>query len=121
MMTVHKVGGGDAGGYADYLASAPVASRRGDYYLGREGEYASSPGRWHGRGAEALDLAGDVTRAELMAVWEGRDPRTGAIEVLRSGTGEHVAAVFAKPIVSTQICACFYFRTSPDRWIQGKL
>jgi len=93
MMMVHKVHGGNAGGYADYLAGEPLPSRRGDHHLGREGGYATSPGRWHGRGAETLDLNGEWTRTDLMAVWEGRDPRTGRIEVRRSATGEHVAAV----------------------------
>jgi conjugative relaxase-like TrwC/TraI family protein len=93
MMTVHTVRGGNARGYADYLAGEPLPSRRGAYHLGRDGGYAASPGRWHGRGADALDLNGEWTRADLMAVWEGRDPRTGRIEVRRSATGEHVAAV----------------------------
>jgi len=93
MMTVHKIGGEDASGYATYLAGEPTASRRGDYYLGPEGSCSSAPGRWHGRGAEALDLDGTVTRADLITTWEGRDPKTGEIVVKRAAHGEHVAAV----------------------------
>jgi len=92
-MTVHKIGGEDASGYATYLAGEPTASRRGDYYLGREGSCEASPGRWHGGGAEALSLGGAVTREDLIATWEGRDPSTGEITVKRAAHGEHVAAV----------------------------
>jgi len=93
MMTVHKIGGEDASGYATYLAGEPTASRRGDYYLGREGSCEMSPGRWHGRGAEAVSLDGNVTREDLIRIWEGRDPKTGEIAVKRAAHGEHVAAV----------------------------
>jgi conjugative relaxase-like TrwC/TraI family protein len=93
MMTVHKIGGEDASGYATYLAGEPTASRRGDYYLGPEGSCSSAPGRWHGRGAEALDLDGTVTRADLITTWEGRDLKSGEIAVKRAAHGEHVAAV----------------------------
>jgi conjugative relaxase-like TrwC/TraI family protein len=36
------------------------------------------PGRWRGRGAQALGLAGQVTEADLATVLAGRDPATGA-------------------------------------------
>jgi conjugative relaxase-like TrwC/TraI family protein len=35
------------------------------------------PGRWHGQQATGLGLAGDVAADDLLAVLEGRDPRTG--------------------------------------------
>jgi len=92
-MTIHKIGGEDASGYATYLAGEPTASRRGDYYLGAEGSCSAAPGRWHGRGAEMLDLGGAVTREDLLKTWEGRDPSTGEIAVKRAANGEHVAAV----------------------------
>jgi conjugative relaxase-like TrwC/TraI family protein len=43
------------------------------YYLA-EGE---PPGVWHGRGAEALGLAGEVRDGEFLAVMAGVDPRSG--------------------------------------------
>lgn len=44
-----------------------------DYYL----EPTEEPGRWHGRAAAELGLTGTVERADLEALLEGRDPRTG--------------------------------------------
>lgn len=93
MMTVHKVAGIDGPGYADYLAGAGGQDRRGDYYLGRSGQPRENAGTWHGIGAAELGLTGTVRRADLLRVWEGRDPRTGAIVVSRGSTGEHVAGV----------------------------
>jgi len=43
------------------------------YYLA-EGE---PPGRWHGRGANLLGLAGEVRDGDFLAVMAGTDPRTG--------------------------------------------
>src|SRR5438309_713247 len=88
MMTVHKIAGVDSCGYASYLASRDGASRRGDYYLGREGQQAEAPGMWHGRGAAELGLEGEVSRETLLRTWEGKDPGTGEIVVRRSVSGE---------------------------------
>ena len=35
------------------------------------------PGKWHGQQATGLGLAGDVAADDLLALLEGRDPRTG--------------------------------------------
>ena len=106
MMTVHKVGALDAARYADYLSSsrdeerkyaARAVDRRGDYYLSptsQDTPTAEPLGVWAGRGAEALGLSGrEVDQADLLRVWEGKDPATGEILVRRGGNGEHVAAV----------------------------
>jgi len=93
MMTVHKIAGIDGPGYADYLSGAGGEDRRGDYYLGRTGRPRENAGTWHGLAAEELGLTGAVRRADLLRVWEGRDPRTGEIVVSRGSTGEHVAGV----------------------------
>jgi conjugative relaxase-like TrwC/TraI family protein len=53
-----------------YLGS--VASGVEDYYVGGE-----VPGRWVGRGAEMLGLAGDVDGDDLVAVLNDRDPTSG--------------------------------------------
>ena len=92
VLTVHKIGGADSRGYADYLASIDP-QQRGDYYLGREGEQGVSPGQWYGRAAKELGLSGTVEKEVLLNVWAGRDPITGKELVRRSMRGEHVAAV----------------------------
>jgi conjugative relaxase-like TrwC/TraI family protein len=51
------------------------------YYLA-EGE---PPGRWHGRGAEFLGLAGEVREADFLAVMAGSDPRSGELLGRRYG------------------------------------
>jgi conjugative relaxase-like TrwC/TraI family protein len=60
--------------------------QRDDYYS-RDGE---PPGRWAGRGAERLSLAGPVTHAEFDAALKGFDPKTGERLVQFGGRGrEH--------------------------------
>jgi TrwC relaxase len=44
------------------------------------------PGRWRGRGAAALGLAGQVTEADLAKVLAGRDPVAGARLVSAQGS-----------------------------------
>lgn len=93
-MTVHKIAGEDAAGYSGYLASVdPTITRRGDYYLSPVGEQIAGVGVWHGKAAAELGLTGEVTREQMLRVWEGKDPATGEILIRRSAQGEHVAAV----------------------------
>jgi conjugative relaxase-like TrwC/TraI family protein len=62
--------------------------QRDDYYS-RDGE---PPGRWAGRGAERLSLAGPVTPAEFDAALQGVDPKTGERLAQVGGRGrEHSA------------------------------
>src|SRR6266702_958083 len=62
--------------------------QRDDYYS-RDGE---PPGRWAGRGAERLSLAGPVTHAEFDAALQGVDPKTGERLAQVGGRGrEHSA------------------------------
>lgn len=68
-------------GYYDHL-------RRDDYYS-RGGE---PPGRWAGRGAERLSLAGPVTHAEFDAALQGVDPKTGERLAQVGGRGQEHAA-----------------------------
>ena len=60
----------------------------GGYYLNAslQGE---APGRWHGRGATALGLAGEVGREPYMAVYAQRHPATG--EQLGRPAGQYVS------------------------------
>jgi conjugative relaxase-like TrwC/TraI family protein len=44
------------------------------------------PGRWRGRGAQVLGLAGEVSEADLATVLAGRDPATGARLVSAQGS-----------------------------------
>lgn len=57
---------------AHYYLEA-IANDRDDYYVA-SGE---APGRWLGSGSALLGLDGEVTPADLQAVLEGLDPRTG--------------------------------------------
>jgi hypothetical protein len=62
---------------ADYLTGA-VAAGRENYYTGAT-VAGEPPGRWYGRGAEALGLAGEVDAQDMNALYERfidpRDPR----------------------------------------------
>jgi conjugative relaxase-like TrwC/TraI family protein len=95
MLTVAKVTGRIAVGYADYLEGKTTAAELGDYYL-KDGERVEAPGRWVS-GAERVGcdpqrpVGGNALR-ELMAV---RHPVTGE-QLRRTGSsGEAVAAIDA--------------------------
>jgi conjugative relaxase-like TrwC/TraI family protein len=95
MLTVAKVTGRIAAGYADYLEGKTTAAELGDYYL-KDGERVEAPGRWVA-GAERVGcdpqrpVGGNALR-ELMAV---RHPVTGE-QLRRTGSsGEAVAAIDA--------------------------
>jgi TrwC relaxase len=66
-----------SGHSADYLTSA-VAVGRESYYTGAVAA-GEPPGRWHGRGAEQLGLAGEVDAQDMTALYEHfMDPRDPA-------------------------------------------
>ncbi|WP_158307271.1 MobF family relaxase [Kribbella flavida] len=63
-----------SGHSADYLTGA-VATGRENYYTGATAA-GEPPGRWYGRGAEALGLAGEVDTQDMTALYERFiDPR----------------------------------------------
>lgn len=68
MLTVAKLHAGHQQYYKD-----AVARGLDEYYAGT-GEL---PGRWMGRSAERLELAGDLDGDALDAILDGRDPRSG--------------------------------------------
>jgi conjugative relaxase-like TrwC/TraI family protein len=68
MLSIGKLSAGQEGYYL-----AGVAHGVEDYYI----EAGEVPGRWLGRGAETLGLAGDVGDGEFRAVLSGVDPSTG--------------------------------------------
>ncbi|MBK6856690.1 MAG: relaxase domain-containing protein [Microthrixaceae bacterium] len=53
----------------------------GAYYVDGPGRYYldgdEPPGRWLGRGAAALGLAGEVDDDDFLSLMDGRDPTTG--------------------------------------------
>jgi conjugative relaxase-like TrwC/TraI family protein len=66
-----------SGHRADYLTGA-VASGRENYYTGAVAA-GEPPGRWSGRGAEALGLSGEVDTQDMTALYERFiDPRDDA-------------------------------------------
>lgn len=74
MLTIGKIGGtGGRWRSPDYYTQQ-VAQGAEDYYSGR----GEAPGRWTGAGAAALGLKGAVDRGQLHALFERRDPLTGA-------------------------------------------
>jgi len=81
-----------AAGFAAYLTTS---ASRGDYYVG--GELEGEGGAWHGS-PEALDALGldsaqRVRRSELVALMDGRSPRTGEPIRRVGGDGSRVAGV----------------------------
>jgi conjugative relaxase-like TrwC/TraI family protein len=92
VQSTHKISGAAAAGFAAYLTAS---ARRGDYYVG--GELEGEGGAWHGS-ADALDDLGldpeqPVRRSELVALMEGRSPRTGEPIRRVGGDGSRVAGV----------------------------
>lgn len=81
-MSLHKLTAGDGYTYLVWqVAAQDVASRGygslGDYYS-LKGE---SPGQWTGSGAAALGIAGEVSEAQMLALFgEGRHPDADAVE-----------------------------------------
>jgi len=67
MNTIGRMGKGQWAYYQD-----AVAAGREDYYSAG----ANRPGRWQGRGAQALGLAGEVKAEAVAEVFNGVDPRT---------------------------------------------
>ncbi|HUP69995.1 MAG TPA: MobF family relaxase [Acidimicrobiales bacterium] len=77
---VQTLKGADAGAY--YVEHLP------SYYL----DAGEPPGRWHGKGAELLDLAGEVDDEAFLALMAGLHPETG--NHLGRRYGDHAARGF---------------------------
>jgi conjugative relaxase-like TrwC/TraI family protein len=95
VLTVAKVTGAQAGGYADYLQGKATASQAGDYYL-KDGERVEAPGRWvSGAHAVGVDPAARVTGEQLHTLMDVRRPDTGAPLRPVGSTGKAVSALDA--------------------------
>lgn len=96
MMGLHKLTAGDGYTYLTRQVAAVDATERGydslESYYSAKGE---SPGRWMGRGAATLGVAGEqVTEDQMLSLFgEGRHPNATrlAIQALAEGRGEAVA------------------------------
>jgi conjugative relaxase-like TrwC/TraI family protein len=89
MMTVHKLSAGD--GYAYYISETVSADQQrergqelGDYYAAS----GNPPGLWMGSGIEALGVSGNVTEAQMKALYgEGLHPDADRIIAERIASG----------------------------------
>jgi conjugative relaxase-like TrwC/TraI family protein len=92
MQSTHKIAGSAARGFAVYLTSS---AQRGDYYVG--GEIDGEGGRWHGSPEALAGLGLDrdvaVRRSELVALMDGRSPRSGEPIRAVGGDGSRVAGI----------------------------
>lgn len=93
MQSTHKISGDAAAGFAAYLTAGSAS--RGDYYAG--GVADGEAGRWHGSARALAELGlewgGVVERDDLVALMEGRSPRSGEQIRRVGGDGSRVAGV----------------------------
>ncbi len=93
-MTVHRLHAGDGYTYLTRQVAAadherPAGERLTDYYTAN----GTPPGQWHGRGAEALGVSGEVSEAQMGALFgEGLHPDADAIITARIAGGDTAAA-----------------------------
>jgi len=93
VQSTHKISGDAAAGFAAYLTAGSAS--RGDYYAG--GVADGEAGRWHGSARALAELGlerdGVVERDDLVALMEGRSPRSGEQIRRVGGDGSRVAGV----------------------------
>jgi hypothetical protein len=89
VLTIGKIGGGDAGGRSVAYYTASVAKGRDDYYTGK----GEAPGEWFGAGSGALGLVGGVDADDFQAVVMDATAPSG--EVLRKLVGGKPVRGFA--------------------------
>ena len=74
MLSIHNVSGNNAA----------------TYYSGVDDYYLKNTGRWHGRGAELLDLKGGISKSDFKHIIDGCTK--GGESLIKAGTdGEHRA------------------------------
>lgn len=107
MLSVSVIGaGGEAAGYANYQESE-IASAREDYYAA-EGD----AGRWTGRGAQEMGLAGDLKPGQLLAGLQGFHPETG--EALSRNAGEKHKGGWDLTFSAPKSVSCIWAVTDPE-------
>jgi conjugative relaxase-like TrwC/TraI family protein len=95
VLTVAKVIGRQAAGYAEYLEGKTQATDLGDYYL-KDGERVEAPGRWvRGAATVGCEPVAPVTGDALRALMQVRRPDTGKPLRRAGASGEAVAALDA--------------------------
>src|SRR4051794_24129040 len=93
-MTLHKLSAGDGYTYLTRQVASADARRAGQ---GLAGYYAGSgtpPGRWAGAGTVDLDLAGEVSEAQMRAMFgAGLHPNAAGIRARLAATGAGAARI----------------------------
>jgi conjugative relaxase-like TrwC/TraI family protein len=118
-MTVHRLHAGDGYSYltrqvatADHERSA--GEKLTDYYTAD----GTPPGQWHGRGARALGVSGDVSEAQMKALFgEGLHP--DADHMVTERISEGVSPDEA--VRSARLGSPFYKITAPDSPVDAEL
>src|SRR5260370_13964011 len=89
---------------SDHALNAAQAQNYFENHYGQDDYYTQSQrcvGRWIGKGALGLGLAGEVSREDFSTLLQGVHPRTGAVLVPAAvGSGKHAAgwdSVFSAP------------------------
>jgi conjugative relaxase-like TrwC/TraI family protein len=118
LLTVAKITGSGASGYAEYLDGKTRSAELGDYYL-KDGERVEAPGRWV-QGAErfSLDGSGPVTGEQLRTLMAVKRPDNGEQLRRTGGSGEAVAAVDATFSAPKSVSAAWAIS---DREIRRKI
>jgi conjugative relaxase-like TrwC/TraI family protein len=94
VLTVAKVTGATAAGYAEYLDGRSQPTSLGDYYL-KDGDRVEAPGRWAaGAQTVGMDPRARVTGEQLRALMAVQHPGTGE-PLRRAGATGQVAAIDA--------------------------
>lgn len=107
MLSVSVIGaGGEAAGYANYQESE-VASAREDYYAAEGGA-----GRWTGRGAQEMGLAGELKLGQLLAGLQGFHPETG--EALSRNAGEKHKGGWDLTFSAPKSVSCIWAVADPE-------
>jgi len=110
MMSVAPIGAGvEARGYADYQENeAAAAKQKHEDYYAAEGD----AGRWIGRAAKEMGLAGDLKPGQLLAGLQGFHPETG--ERLAKNAGEEHKGGWDGTFSAPKSVSCVWAVADPE-------
>ena len=109
MMSIDPIGaGGESSGYADYLESGDAATATKEDYYAAEGD----AGRWIGRAAQEMGLAGDLKPGQLLAGLQGFHPETG--ERLAKNAGEEHKGGWDGTFSAPKSVSCVWAVADPE-------